>query len=59
MRKYPSDVSVSENCIDVNLEMAERGNPDNFPPFPAAEMVRVGITIWAILISNPVSGSKH
>ena len=34
MRKYPSDVSVSINCIDANLEMVERRDPDNFPRFP-------------------------
>ena len=31
MQKYPSDVSVSENCIDANLEMVERRGRDNFP----------------------------
>ena len=34
MRKYPSDVSVSENYIDANWEMVERRNPDNFNRFP-------------------------
>ena len=33
MRKYPSDVSVSKNCIDANLEMVERREPDDFPRF--------------------------
>ena len=37
MRKYPSDVSVSENCIDANVEMVERRDPDNFPRFPPLE----------------------
>ena len=37
MRKYPTDVSVSENCIDTNLEMIERRDPDNFPRFPQQE----------------------
>ena len=44
MRKYPSNVSVSENCIDGNLEMVKRRDPDNFPPFPATGMVRVDNT---------------
>ena len=34
MRKYPSDVSISINCIDANLEMVEIRDPDNFPRFP-------------------------
>ena len=33
MRKYPSDVSVSKNCIDENLEIVKRWDPDNFPHF--------------------------
>ena len=37
MRKYPSDVSVSENCIDENLEMVEKRDPGNFPRFPPQE----------------------
>ena len=37
MRKYSSDVSVSINCIDANLEMVERRDPDNFPRFPPQE----------------------
>ena len=37
MQKYPSDVSVSNNCIDANLEMVERREPDNFPCFPLQE----------------------
>ena len=28
MRKYPSDVSISETCIDANLKMVERRDPD-------------------------------
>ena len=31
MGKYPSDVSVSKNCIDANLKMVERQDPDNIP----------------------------
>ena len=31
MRKYPSDVSVSETCIDANSKLVERRDPDNFP----------------------------
>ena len=42
MWKYPSDVNVSKNCVDANLEMVERLDPDNFPQtFPAAGMVRM------------------
>ena len=37
MRKYPPDVSVSETCIDANLKMVERRDPDNFPRFPPQE----------------------
>ena len=37
IRKYPSDVSVSETCIDANLKMVERRDPDNFPHFPPQE----------------------
>ena len=31
MRKHPPDVNVSETCIDANLKMVERRDPDNFP----------------------------
>ena len=37
MRKYPSDVSVSKNCISANLKMVERWGPDNFPHFQPQE----------------------
>ena len=37
MRKYPFDVSASKNCIDANLEMLERWDPDNFTRFPPQE----------------------
>ena len=37
MRKYPPDVNVSETCIDANLKMVERRDPDNFPRFPLQE----------------------
>ena len=37
MRKYPSDVSESENRIDANLEMVKRRDSDNFPRFPQQE----------------------
>ena len=33
MRKYPSDISVSKNCIDPNFKWSERRDPDNFPCF--------------------------
>ena len=33
MWKCPSDLSVSKNCIDGNLEMVERRDPDNLPHF--------------------------
>ena len=33
MQKYPSDISVSENCID----WSERPDPDNFLCFPLQE----------------------
>ena len=33
MLKFPSDVSVAKNCIDVNFETIERRDPDNFPRF--------------------------
>ena len=31
MRKYPQEVKVSKTCIDANLKMVERRDPDNFP----------------------------
>ena len=31
MQKYPSDVSLSINCIGAFLEMDERQDQDNFP----------------------------
>ena len=37
MRKHPPDVNVSETCIDANLKMVERQDPDNFPRFPPQE----------------------
>ena len=37
MRKYPPDVNVSETCIDANLKMVERREPDNFLRFPPQE----------------------
>ena len=38
MWKYPSDLSVSKKkCIDANLEIFERRDPDNFPLFPMQE----------------------
>ena len=42
MRNYPSDVSVSNNCFDANLEMVERRYPDKFP---ATGIVRVDNTV--------------
>ena len=38
MRKHPPDVNVSETCIDANLKMVERRDPDNFPRFPPQEL---------------------
>ena len=37
MWKYPSDISVTKNCIDANFEMAKRRNPDNIHCFPLQE----------------------
>ena len=37
MRKHPPDVNVSETCIDANMKMAERWDPDNFPSFQPQE----------------------
>ena len=37
MLKYPSDVSVSKNCIDANMEMVKRHDPDNFHCSPPQE----------------------
>ena len=37
MQKHPADINVSKNCIDANLEMVERRDPDNFPRFPPQE----------------------
>ena len=42
MRKYPSDESVSENCIGANLKVVKRRDPVNFPR--GAGMVRVDNT---------------
>ena len=38
MRKYPSEISVSINYIDANLEMVVRWDPDNFPHFLLQEL---------------------
>ena len=35
--KHPPDVNVSDSCIDANLKMVERRDPDNFPRFPPQE----------------------
>ena len=43
MRKYPSDESVSENCIDTNLEMVETRDPDNFP-----RLLKQELCAWTI-----------
>ena len=43
MRKYPSFIRVSENCIDPNSYMVKRQDQDNFPCFTDAGMVRMGI----------------
>ena len=37
MRNNLPDVNVSETCIDANLKMVERRDPDNFPRFPPQE----------------------
>ena len=44
MRKYPSDISVSENCIDSNLSMVEKTGTRQLSLFPAAGKVRMGNT---------------
>ena len=36
-QKYPPDVNVSETCIDANLKMVERQDPDNYRRFPPQE----------------------
>ena len=59
MRKYPSDVSKSENRIDANLEIVKRRDSDNFPRFPQQEwctwtipniVCNVTTDTWAIWI---------
>ena len=57
MRKYPSDVSLSKNCIDVNLEMVKIGTQTTFL-FPAAGMVRMDNTELALKIKNTVHMKK-
>ena len=57
MRKYPSDVSVSKNCIDANLGMIYRRDPNKqsfhvsrrrngargqYPKLPLSKYVRQG-----------------
>ena len=37
MRKHPPDINISETCIDANLKMLERRDPDNFPRFAPQE----------------------
>ena len=37
MRKQSPDVNISETCIDANLKMVERRDPDIFPRFPPQE----------------------
>ena len=37
MRKYPSDVSLSINCIDVYLEMVGKTGPRQLSCFPPQE----------------------
>ena len=37
MRKYASDIRVSENGSDPKSYMVERQNPDNFSCFPPQE----------------------
>ena len=61
MRNYPSDVSLSENCIDVNLEMAERGDPDNFPHFPPQEWCAwvLQFVLYCFQIRSVVLNSKN
>ena len=50
MGKYPSDVSVSKNCIDANLKMVERQDPDNIPRFPPQEWCKWSIHEIALKI---------
>ena len=56
MRKHPPDVNVSETCIDANLKMAERRDPDNFPRFPPQELCA-----WTIpeIALKELSGNEH
>ena len=40
MCKYPSEIGVSETCIDANLKMVERQDPGKFPCFPRRDGAR-------------------
>ena len=57
MRKYPSDVSVSKNCINSNLKTVERRDPDNFPHFPPQEWC--SWTIPEIALNKLISSSSE
>ena len=59
MRKYPSDISVSETCIDVNLKMVKRRDPDIFPCFPAAGMVRGTIPKISLKLGISLSENRQ
>ena len=50
MRKYPPDVSESDTCINANLKMVERRDPDNFPRFPPRE--KCALTIPKIALKR-------
>ena len=52
MRKFPFDISVSENCIDANLEMVEKRDHRQLSPFPATGMVRMDNTRNYLNVSN-------
>ena len=59
MRKYPFDISVSENDIDANLEMVERRDPDNFPCFSLQEWCAGTIPKSTLNISVCVKWITH
>ena len=54
MRKYPSDISVSENCIDSNLSTVEKWEPDSFLCFPPQE--RCAWEIPEIVLKVEING---
>ena len=54
MRKYPSDIGVSENCIDSNLSTVEKREPDSFLCFPPQE--RCAWEIPEIVLKVEING---